>query len=233
MFRSLSSPPTSTVSPPLSLPSARLRPPPRPPRLRPTSRSGASPSDASGSNANANSGLWTDVPLEAFFDYPQDEILTTQKDYAEGSFIDMHKDPAEAVSPTRDLSSPAPGVGDTFSPPSHDGDRTKKRDSGQTTKSVSSVHSDSGAASSHPAKSRSATKSAFLVLSCAGAMIINVGWDYHSCFNVVLTHYLRPRMLLPCLSPFQPSERSWGSGKINCNGSSLHTPSQRCVGRLS
>ena len=37
----------------------------------------------------------------------------------------------------------------------------------------------------------------------------------------------RLRTALPFLSPFQPSEQSWGSRKRNCNGSFLHTPSRR------
>lgn len=181
MSDSPSSPPTSTVTPPTN-----LRPPPRPPRLRPPSR------DSNASGANTNSGAWTDVTFGVYLD--QDKIPTTAptlQDCMRDSFIDnmnMNTDPVEAASPTRDLSSPIHGSGDTLSPPANNTDAAK-RSSEQTTKSVYSVSSDAGSPSAHPSKNRSTVKSVFLVLSCAGAMIINVcGLScFEECPRVVLT----------------------------------------------
>ncbi|KAF9649381.1 MFS general substrate transporter [Thelephora ganbajun] len=69
--------------------------------------------------------------------------------------------------PIRELTSPTLGVEDTSSP-AHDEDHAKSSE--QTTNSTYSHHSDGGVPAS---KTRSAIKSTFLVLSCAGAMIIN------------------------------------------------------------
>jgi len=79
----------------------------------------------------------------------------------------MRKEPVEAVPPMRDLASPTVGAGHVLS---GDGDPVKKSGE-QTTKSMYSVQSDG---SPHPAKKRSTMRSVFLVLSCAGAMVINV-----------------------------------------------------------
>ena len=160
------SPPTSTDTALEFLPP--LLPPPRPPRLRPPSR------DSNASNTNTHPGTLTDVPLGPSFDYPADKTpptATTKKDYARGSFMDMHQHPGEAVSPTRDLITPTPWVEDTLTPPTMDGDTIKR--SGELAKSTYSV-SDGGSPLPHPSTGRSAVRSVFLVLTCAGAMIINV-----------------------------------------------------------
>ena len=165
MSDSTSSPPTSTATPPLFLPPAHLRPP-RPPRLRPPSRDS--------NTSNANSGTWTELTLGASFDYLLDKrptTGTTQKSFMDASFIDMRKVPDETVSPARVMGSPTLGVGDALSPPPNDRDPAKKS---TETRSVYSVHSNGSAPPSHPANSRSTLRSVFLVLSCAGSMIINV-----------------------------------------------------------
>jgi len=90
----------------------------------------------------------------------------------EASFIEMRKDLTGAVPSPRDMGSPTLGLGDPFmSPPRDDRDPKKKS---SDTKSVYSVHSDGTAPPSYPASNRSTVRSVFLVLSCAGSMIINV-----------------------------------------------------------
>lgn len=159
MADSQPSAPTPIVSP------SPLRPPPRPPRLRPSSRSSSVVSDPNGSNQNTTSELWADVTLSTF--PPEDKIpITTHREYLRGSFIDMHKGPTEAVSPVRELSSPTLGTGDT-TPIDYLGLAKKTSE-----RATSMTFSDRG---SQRAKRRSTVRSVFLVLSCAGAMIINVG----------------------------------------------------------
>ena len=145
---------TSTVTPPLSLPYPnRPLPPPRPPRLRPASRSSSVLTDPNGRNSTPNPEIWTDVTLATFFD-SQDKILpSAHKDYIRGSFIDMYNDALDAESPT---------FRGTDTPPT-----PAKQSSEQTIKSAYT----NGSA---PVSGRSKLKSVGLVLSCAGAMIINV-----------------------------------------------------------
>lgn len=211
-------PQTSTVAP--------LVPPPRPPRLRPPSRSSSIFTDPSGSNQTPNSGIWPEGTLATLLNQSQDNFLpATYKDHIRGSFMNMDKEPTEASSPAREQSSPTLGAGDGASP-APDGDHSKKSGSTYSNRSISD------APLSHPAANRSTMRSVFLVLSCAGAMIINVSG---SCVRGVLSaRWLiwtgcRLLMLLLFLLPFQPSEKIWGLGRINYSGSSHHIPSQRCV----
>lgn len=108
-----------------------------------------------------------------------------------------------------------------MSPPAHERDLTKNSSKLATDSSYSV----------RPAEKRSRVKSVFLVLSCAGSMIINVGGLAMVCAVIDFLSRLdrRPQMPLRFLSPFLPSERIWGSTKISCNGSSLLTLSLRCV----
>jgi hypothetical protein len=154
-------PQTSPVTRPRDLPVSytRLVPPPRPPRLRPTSQS-------SSVRFDSNSGVWTDVTLSAYLDSP-----TTQNEYGGRSFIDMEKRPSEAISPARELSSPTLGFEDTM-PPAQNEDLMKES-SDHASDSVYSTHTDGGGGC--PFKERSTMRNVFLVLSCAGAMAINVG----------------------------------------------------------
>ena len=147
--------------------------------------------------------------------------------------MDMQKDPVMAFPPARELTSPTLGVGDMLSPPTNDGHPAKKS-SEQTTKSMYSVHSDSSAPPSHPAETRSRLRSVFLVLSCAGAMIINVGGSYFEEYmRGVDLFWLRLRTAPPLLSPFQPLEQIWESRKTSCNGSFLRIPSRRYAFQMS
>jgi len=157
--------PTSPVVQPLPLHHpTRLVPPPRPPRLRPDSRSSSVVTDSRDSTPN-----WTEVTLADLLDRSQETLPPTgYRNHIRGSYVDMHKEPSEAISPVRESSSPTA---------TQDGDG--KRSSKQTTKSAYS--SDASSPSPHPAHSRSAVKSAFLVLSCAGAMIINVSFRVFEC----------------------------------------------------
>lgn len=94
------------------------------------------------------------------------------------SFIEMRNDLVETASPARDMVSPTLGVGDGFvSPIPNNQDPAKKS---SDTKSSYSVYSNESAPPSHPANNRSTVRSVFLVLSCAGAMIINVSG---ACFS--------------------------------------------------
>ena len=102
----------------------------------------------------------------------------TQKSYMEASFIEMRKDPMETILPAREMCSPTLGVGDPFvSPPPNDRDPAKKS---SDTKSSYSVYSNVSAPGSHSEGNRSTVRSVFLVLSCAGAMMINVSG---ACFS--------------------------------------------------
>ena len=152
---------TSTVDPP-------LLPPPRPPRLRPPSRSSSVATDLNTANQASGSGIWADATLTSLFDPSQEKFApVAHKDYIRASFVNMDKGSNEAITPAREMSSPTLGLGDA-TPPVQYGDRDKK------SSGTFSRRSGNGSPSSHPAESRSTLRSVFLVLSCAGAMIINV-----------------------------------------------------------
>jgi len=148
-------PPTFTVDP--------LLPPPRPPRIRPPSRSSSVATDP------YNSGVWPEVTLATLINQPEDKFYPNPysyyKDYVRESFIDMRMDSTDTISPIGD--SPIHGLGHKF-PPLHD---PSKLSGEQKTDSTYSRPTVTGA----PIPStRSKLRSVCLVLSCTGAMIINV-----------------------------------------------------------
>lgn len=195
------SPSTSPVIQPLSLSHPiRLARPPRPPRLKPDSRSSLTLTDA-----NITTPNWTDATLSELLDKSQDTLPTAgYRNHVRGSYIDMHKDPVEAGSPVREFTSPS---GD-------DVVQVGKKSGELMTDSTYSRRSGSGTLSLHPAHSRSALRSAFLVLSCAGAMIINVSCSVFSgsvCVCAVIDFSpsdCRLRTPLLFLSRFRLSEKS-------------------------
>jgi len=139
-----------------------LLPPLRPPRLRPDSRSSSVLTSPTGSNSNADSGVWSDVTLAAFLEHQGRKLPGMQKDFTRTSPVDMY--PATI----RALSSPTE---DTLSP-TYDGDRAWRSE--LTTNNTCGHHGDSGHPPPHPASTRTTMMSVLLVLTCSGAIIINV-----------------------------------------------------------
>ena len=201
-------PPTFTVDPLLS-------PPARPPRLRPPSRSSSVATDL---DHTPISGVWPDVTLATLINDSEDKLpgapYPYYKDYRR-SF--MHMDSTDTFSPVRDS-----GLDVIEDKPLHIRDRVK---TGSDLRRGGSCRTNSAATP------RSKVMSVFLVLSCAGAMVINVSSaPPHLCsVQRPISSARRPRTLLLFLSPSQQSGRNWGSMKINYNGSFLLTPSQRYV----
>jgi len=137
-----------------------LLPPPRPPRLRPPSRSSSVGTDP---DSATNSGVWPDVTLATLVDQ-EDKLLaaTYYKHYIRESFMDM--DSTETISPVRD--SPMLGARHKLLP---EGDRSGASSELKRDRSFGR-HSDGHP----PPNNRSKLRSVCLVLSCTGAMIINV-----------------------------------------------------------
>ena len=151
---------TSTVDPTLFAP-------PRPLRLRPPSRTSSVATDLNAANQASGSGIWADTTLTSLYDLSQEKFPpAVYRDYVRTSFVNMDKGSREAITPAREMSSPTLGLGDAM-PPMQYGDREKRS-------SETIVRRSGSLSSSHPAESRSRLMSVFLVLSCAGAMIINV-----------------------------------------------------------
>lgn len=143
-------------------------PPLRPPRLRPPSRSSSVATDLNAANQASGSGIWADTTLTSFYDPSQEKFPpAVYRDYVRASFVNMEKGSTEAITPAREMSSPTLGMGDGM-PPMQYGDREKK------SSETNGRRSRSGSSSSHPGVDRSMLRTVFLVLSCAGAMIINV-----------------------------------------------------------
>lgn len=143
--------PTTPFSPAFAI--DPLLPPPRPPRIRPPSRSSSVGTDLN----STNSGVWPDVTLATLIDQDKIPRGTYYKDYIRDSFMDS----TDTISPVRDSTTPMLGF---KLPPALDGDHPKTSSDTYTRRS-------DGAQTPN---NRSKVRTVCLVLSCAGAMIINV-----------------------------------------------------------